>query len=96
MNRITRKEVNASARRLNAMLGLPTEAYLLDDTSGQYVVQIGCIYISPQGSTNNIYQLANSAGGCASLACGLTLREATDWLNAAMVGVRLARNNGKA
>jgi hypothetical protein len=96
MDRITRKHVDESARRLNEMLGLPTETYLLDESSGRYVAQIGCIHICAQNNTNNVYQLANEAGGCQGLAYGLTLRECNDWFNAAMVGIRLDRQRKEA
>jgi hypothetical protein len=91
MNRITRKQADEMARRLNGMLGLPIETYVLDETSGRYVSQIGCIHIVAQSGTHNIYQIANDAGGCTGLVYGVTLREANDWLNAAMVGIRLDR-----
>jgi len=91
MSRITRKIADESARRLNTILGLPTETYTLDEQSNKYVAQIGCIHICSQNGTNNIYQLENEAGGCKGLAYGLTLSECNDWLNAAMVGIMLDR-----
>ena len=92
MDRITRKQVDKTAERLNGMLGLPIEPYALDETSGRYVAQLGCIHIDSQNGTNNIYQLANDAGGCVGLSYGLTLREADNWLKAAMAGIQLDRN----
>ena len=91
MNRITRKQADEMARRLNGMLGLPIETYALDETSGRYVSQIGCIHIVAQNGTHNVYQMANDVGGVKGLAYGVTLREAYDWLNAAMVGIQLDR-----
>ena len=91
MARITRKQADILAARLNSMLSRPEECYLLDETTCQYVAQIGCIHICAQGGTHNIYELANSAGGCRGLAYGLTIRECYDWLQAACEGVRLAR-----
>ena len=91
MPRVTRKQADILATRLNSMLSRPEECYLLDETTGQYVAQIGCIHICAQGVTHNIYELANSAGGCRGLAYWLTIRECYDWLQAACEGVRLAR-----
>ena len=91
MARITRKQADILATRLNTMLGRPEECYLMDETTGKYVAQIGCIHISAQNGTHNIYELANAAGGCRGLAHGLTIRECYDWLQAACEGVQLAR-----
>jgi hypothetical protein len=91
MSRITRSIADGSARRLNTILGLPTETYAFDEQSNKYVAQIGCIHIYSQNGTNNICQIDNEAGGCKVLEYGLTLRECNDWLNAAMVGILLDR-----
>ena len=96
MARITKKHVDYSARRLNEILGLPIEPYLQDKTSDRYVAQIGCIHVCSQNNSHNIYQLANEAGGCHGLAYGLSLRECDNWLNAAMVGIRLERQGKEA
>jgi hypothetical protein len=93
MSRITRKIADESARRLNNILGLPVEPYALDEQSGRYVAQIGCIHICSQNGSNNIYQMDNEAGGCKGLAYGLTLRECNDFFNAMMVGIMLERNS---
>lgn len=95
MTRITRKHVEESARRLNAILGLPTETYVLNKESGRYEAQLGCIHLCSQNGAHNIYQMDNASGGCKGLAYGLTLREANDWLNAAMVGLALMRDRTK-
>ena len=91
MARITRKQADTIATRLNAMLGRPEECYLLDETTGQYVAQIGCIHICAQNGAHNIYETVNAGGGVRGLAYGLTKRECHDWLQAACEGVRLAR-----
>ena len=91
MARITRKVADESARRLNEILGLPTECYLKNEQTGRYDSQIGCIHIVAQNGTHNIYQMHNEAGGCKALAVGLTLRECNDWFNTAMVGIMLDR-----
>ena len=92
MARITRKLADQSARRLNEILGLPTECYRKNEQTGRYDSQIGCIHICSQNGTNNIYQMFNEAGGCKALAVGLTVRECNDWLNAAMAGIMLDRS----
>lgn len=94
MERITAKQTDALARILCRELGLPEETYVLNKTTGRYEAQIGCIHICSQNGTNNVYQISNDAGGCKGLAYGLTMREAYNWLAAALEGVRLARANG--
>ena len=91
MARITRKQADILATRLNSMLSRPEECYQLEETTGKYVAQIGCIHICAQNGTHNIYELDNAAGGCRGLAYGLTIRECYDWLQAACEGVQLAR-----
>ena len=94
MSRITRKQADEMARILNNCLALPVEPYLLNPVSGHYESQIGCIHICGQNGTNNVYQVDNAAGGCRGLAYGLTVREAYEWLSAAIEGVRLANKHG--
>ena len=91
MARITRKQADTIAARLNAMLGRPEDCYVLDEDTGRYVAQIGCIHVCAQNGTHNVYELSNAAGGCRGLAYGLTIRETYDWLQAACEGVRLAQ-----
>lgn len=90
MARITRKMADDRARILNEMLGLPPECYLKDPVTDQYIAQIGCIHISAQNGTHNIYQMDNESGGCKGLSYGLTIRECYEWFGAAIEGVRLA------
>jgi hypothetical protein len=92
MARITRKMADTMAARLNEVLGRPTETYVLDESTGTYKAQLGCIHLSAQNGAHNVYVMANEAGGCRGLAYGLTTREAYDWLSAALVGVQLADN----
>ena len=89
-DRITRKQADEMARILNNQLGLPVETYAQNE-AGEYKAQIGCIHICSQNGTNNVYQLSNEAGGCRGLAYGLTLREAYQWLQAAVEGARQAQ-----
>ena len=95
MTRITRKQAYEMARILNNSLSLPVEAYELNDETGRYEAQVGCIHICSQNGTNNIHQLSNAAGGVRWLAYGLTVREAYEWLSAAVEGVRLANLSGQ-
>ena len=94
MNRITRKQADEMARILNRSLALPVEPYLQNPVTAQYVAQIGCIHICGQNGTNTICQMENLSGGVRGMAYGLTLREAYDWLSAAIEGVRLANKHG--
>jgi hypothetical protein len=96
MTRITRKQADEMARILNNCLSLPVESYQLNPLSGSYESQIGCIHICGQNGTNNVYQVSNEAGGVRGLAYGLTVREAYEWLSAAVEGVRLAQQYGLA
>lgn len=93
-NRISAKQADEMARILCNALSLPTEPYALNKTTGKYEAQIGCIHICSQNGTNNVYQVSNEAGGCRGLAYGLTLREAYNWISAALEGVRLAGAHG--
>ena len=93
MNRIARKQADEMARILNNYLSLPVEPYELNDETGRYEAQIGCIHICSQNGTNTVYQMSNEAGGCRGLAYGLTIRECYEWLSAAVEGVRLAKLN---
>lgn len=90
MRRITRSIVESRLESFNTMLGLPTE-YSIKNADGTFTNQIGNIHLNQQNGTNNIYQLDNAGGGCKGLAYGLTLREALDWINAAMVGIQLSK-----
>ena len=95
MNRITRKQADEMARILNNCLSLPVEPYELNDETGRYEARIGCIHICGQNDGNNIHQVSNEAGGVRALAYGLTVREADQWLSAAVEGVRLANLRGE-
>ena len=95
MNRITRKQADEMARILNNCLSLPVEPYELNDETGRYEARVGCIHICGQNGTHNIHQLTNEGGGVRALAYGLTVREAYQWLSAAVEGVRLANLRGE-
>ena len=95
MNRITRKQADEMARILNNSLSLPVEAYALNEETGRYEAQVGCIHVCSQNGANNIHQMSNAAGGVRGLAYGLTMREAYEWLSAAVEGVRLANLYGQ-
>jgi len=90
MARITRQQADAQAQTLNRLLGLPVDCYELA-ADGRYEAQVGCIHICAQNGTHTIYQLSNEAGACRGLAYGLSVREAYEWLSAAIEGVRLAQ-----
>ena len=78
MARITVKNVESALESFNTMLNLPTE----------YGEQ-GHVFLQQQNGYNNISQQAGS--GCRGLAYGLTLREAHEWICAAMQGVQMAK-----
>jgi hypothetical protein len=78
MSRITVKNVESALESFNTMLNLPTE-----------YGQKGHVFLSQQNGTNNIYQQRES--GCKGLAYGLTLRQAHEWVCAAMQGAQMAK-----
>ena len=78
MSRITVKNVESALESFNTMLGLPTE----------YGEQ-GHVFLQQQNGHNNIYQ--QSGPGCSGLAYGLTLRQAHEWVCAAMQGIQMAK-----
>ena len=78
MSRITRQNVESSLQTLNRVLGLPAE----------YGEQ-GHIFLQQQNGHNNIYQ--QEGPGCRGLAYGLTLRQAHEWVSAAMQGIQMAK-----
>lgn len=78
MKRITVKNVEDVLNTFNIVLSLPTE----------YGEQ-GHIYLCQQNGYNNIYQ--QEGPGCRGLAYGLTMREAYEWVAAAMQGIQLAQ-----
>ena len=78
MTRITVKNVESALNSFNTMLGLPTE----------YGEQ-GHVFLQQQNGTNNIYQ--QEGPGCSGLAYGLTLRQAHEWVCAAMQGIQMAK-----
>ena len=83
MSRITRQNVESALESFNTMLGLPTE-YSVDG-----VKQQGHVYLHPMNGHNNIYQLEGA--GSRGLAYGLTLRQAHEWISAAMQGIQMAK-----
>jgi hypothetical protein len=78
MSRITVKNVESALNSFNTMLGLPTE-----------YGQQGHVFLQQQNGYNNIYQ--QSGPGCSGLAYGLTLRQAHEWVCAAMQGIQMAK-----
>ena len=84
-NRITKTNVDASLYSLNEMLNRPTEAYT-DRTWN-----IGNIHAARCYGCTNIEEVVNESGGVRQLACGLTTREAFDWISAAMKGIHLSK-----
>ena len=83
MSRITRQNVESALESFNALLGLPTE-YSVDGEK-----QNGHIFLHRQNGYNNIYQICGP--GASSLACGLTMRQAHDWVCTAMQGAQMAQ-----
>ena len=83
MKRITKSNVESSLISLNTVLGLPTEFSINGEK------QHGHIFLHNQNGCNNIYQ--NCGVGAQSLACGLTLRQAHEWVCAALTGVQLSQ-----
>ena len=78
MSRITVRNVESALESFNTMLGLPTE----------YGEQ-GHVFLQQQNGTNNIYQ--HEGSGARGLAYGLTLRQAHEWISAAMQGIHMAK-----
>ena len=81
-SRITAKHVDSALESFNTMLNLPTE----------YGEQ-GHVFLQQQNGYNNIYQ--QEGPGCRGLAYGLTLRQAYEWVAAAMQGIQLANARNK-
>ncbi len=84
--RISRRDVDEMAHRLNEALGLPVD-YWRDGES-----QVGNIHAEEVAGYLNILQTVSTGGACKQLAGGFTRREAHRWLMAAADGVRLARD----
>ena len=78
MSRITVRNVESALTSFNTMLGLPLE----------YGEQ-GHVFLQQQNGHNNIYQ--QEGPGCRGLAYGLTLRQAHEWVSAAMQGIQMAK-----
>ena len=78
MTRITVKNVESALNSFNTMLGLPTEYR-----------QQGHVFLQQQNGYNNVYQ--QEGPGCRGLAYGLTLRQAHEWVCAAMQGIQMAK-----
>ena len=78
MSRITVRNVESALESFNTILGLPLE----------YGEQ-GHVFLQQQNGHNNIYQQEGS--GCRGLAYGLTLRQAHEWVSAAMQGIQMAK-----
>ena len=83
MARITVKNVESSLQTLNEVLGLPTE-YSVDGEK-----QNGHVFLHRQNGYNNIYQ--NCGVGASGLAYGLTLRQAHEWVSAALQGIQMTK-----
>jgi hypothetical protein len=91
MARLTRKHVEFMIHHLNETLDLPVETYVLDEKTGEYIAQVGCIYLVRSGYGLNICQLKSEAGAYLELAYSLSTAEAHNWVIAALAGVTLAR-----
>lgn len=78
MSRITAKNVESALESFNTMLNLPTE-----------YGQQGHVFLQQQNGYNNIYQ--QEGPGCRGLAYGLTLRQAHEWVCAAMQGIQMSK-----
>ena len=78
MTRITVKNVESALNTFNTMLGLPND-----------YGQQGHVFLQQQNGYNNIYQ--QEGPGCKGLAYGLTLRQAQEWVCAAMQGIQMAK-----
>jgi len=87
MSRITRKQLDALEQRLNVALDRPIVAY----QDGK--AQIGHIHLYGCNGALNIYAMCNESGGVHGLAYCLTTREAYEWLQGALTGLSLIRNN---
>jgi hypothetical protein len=87
MARITRKQLDALEQRLNVALDRPIVAY----QDGK--AQIGHIHLHGCNGGLNIYVMGNEAGGVGGLAYGLTTREAYEWLQGALTGLSLIKND---
>ena len=83
MSRITVKNVESSLQTLNEVLGLPVE-YSVDGEK-----QNGHVFLHRQNGYNNIYQ--NCGPGASGLAYGLTLRQAHEWVSAALQGIQMTK-----
>ncbi len=80
MSRITRQATSSHrSTSFNTMLGLPTE----------YGEQ-GHVFLQQQNGHNNIYQQVTGPG-CRGLAYGLTMRQAHEWISAALQGIQMAK-----
>ena len=84
MERMTKATLNHRERTLNGILGLPQSAVI------ERKWQIGNIHAQGINGGYQICQVCNEAGGIKTLAYGLTMREAADWLQAAATGAQMA------
>lgn len=84
MSRITRKQLETLTGRLNEALGRPSACYV----DGR--AQIGCLHLVGTLTGLNVYEIANTSGGCRAHAYSLSNREAFEWLSGALAALRLA------
>lgn len=82
--RISKSNVKGCAETLCEVLGLPREAH-----------EPGNIFVQSQYGYNTIQQVVSDSGACQTLATGLTLREAHEWLCAAIRGACMQRDGFK-
>ena len=82
--RIKREWVDGSADTLCEVLSLPTQDY-----------EVGNIFVQSQYGYNTIQQVVSDGGAVQTLATGLTLREAHEWLCAAIRGACMMRDGFK-
>ena len=85
--RITNKDLEHYEKILNEALGRPTEYW--DDLKRE--VNPGHIHTRGVNGYTNINVTCKTAGGISDLACGLTKREAYEWLKACYCGVTMKK-----
>ena len=85
--RITDKHLDGCCETLNLLLGRPVAPW----QDGQS--QAGCIHIDSSYGCVGIAEMTGNGGGTRSLACGLSKREAWEWLCACIRGVQMAQES---
>lgn len=83
--RLNKSHLAYREKQLNLICNTPCEP-ITDDGW-----QIGNVHSQGQNGYFNIYKVQSSAGAVKELACGLSLREAVEWFDAATEGALMAR-----